>query len=222
MLACTRHVSGHSKASLAILRLPSQPLPVNQLSVNVMDDFKWLKEGYSDQLESEYFLDGGMYRQQISDSHIAEIQCSKWRCLPPYLGMKTSDARDIDSGPGDEEEKMHTFFMKWKHTKGPAATHRQLTEALLRIHYGFQDAEKVCELIKLKKNEHRMLPCFAGIATGHKLGHAPCQLAKTLVLDTSVIVSHPCGQRPQVGCNRRVGGFCSAGAFATISPHFGM
>ena len=106
-----------------------------------MDDFKWLKKGYSDQLEREYILGGDVYRKQISDSHIAEIHCSKWRCLPPYLGMKTSDARDID-----------TFFKKWKHTKGPAATYRQLTEALLRIHYGFQDAERVCELIKLGKN----------------------------------------------------------------------
>ena len=174
MLACTRHVSGqgftgHTKAS--------QPLPVIQLSVNVMDDFKWLKKGYSDQLkqlEREYILGGDVYRQQISDSHIGEIQCSKWRCLPPYLGMKTSDAHDIDGGPGDEEEKMHTFFMKWKHTKGPAATYQQLTEALLRIHYGFQDAEKMCELIKLEKKEYRprIEAHFAGIATGHKLGHA--------------------------------------------------
>ena len=155
---------------LAIVRFPSQPLPVIQLSIDVMDDFKWLKKGYSDQLkqlEREYILGGDVYRKQISDSHIAEIHCSKWRCLPPYLGIKTSDARDIDSGPGDEEEKMYTFFKKWKHTKGPAATYRQLTEALLKIHYGFQDAERVCELIKLEK-EWRRVCYFAGIiATGY-------------------------------------------------------
>ena len=132
-------------------------------------DFKWLEKGYSDQLEllkSTYSLGGDVYGQQISDSHIGAIYCSKWRCLPPYLGMKTSDARDIDKGPSNEEEKMHTFFMKWKHTKGPAATYRQLTEAFLRIHYGFQDAERVCELIKLPL-QHVLRLQAAGIATGY-------------------------------------------------------
>lgn len=125
-----------------------------------MDDLKFLKKGYKDQLkelEREYFLDGTVYRQRISDSHLAEIHCSKWRCLPPLLGMKTSDVRDIDCGPGDEEEKIHNFFMIWR-SKGSASTYEQLIKALLGIHYGYEDARRVCELIKLdKKGEFKIL-----------------------------------------------------------------
>lgn len=100
-------------------------------------------------LIKEYHLSKEKCHQQISDIDIDEISrsyCGKWRSLPSHLEMATIDADDVDRGPGNEEEKRRNFLLKWKHTKGSAATYVKLISALHEIRCR-NDAEGVSKLI---------------------------------------------------------------------------
>ena len=89
---------------------------------------------------------------QVTDIYLEKISstsCEKWRSLPPYLKMEKIVTKDIDREHqgNDESEKRHTFFKKWKKTKGLKATYRSLINALLETKCR-EDAERVCELLK--------------------------------------------------------------------------
>jgi hypothetical protein len=103
-----------------------------------------------EELLKHFRLSEEVSSQQVSDIHIKEISqayCGKWRLLAPYLGMKTIDAKDIDRGPGDEEEKRSDFLNKWKDAKGSNATYKVLIGALLDTRYR-NDAEGVCKILQ--------------------------------------------------------------------------
>lgn len=88
--------------------------------------------------------------KKVSDKHLDAISrshCRKWRSLPAHLEMATIVVDDIDRELGKEEERRHTFFSKWKHVKGSAATYQRLIAALLEIQCG-EDAEGVCKLLQ--------------------------------------------------------------------------
>ena len=92
--------------------------------------------------------------QQISSLHLNEISlnyCQKWRFLPARLNLKDIVADDISRGLGNEEDKRHAFFLKWKQVKGSDATYRRLIGALLEIKCR-QDAEAVCRLLQESKS----------------------------------------------------------------------
>lgn len=94
-------------------------------------------------------LAGGDRNQQVSDGHLEEISrscCEQWKSLPPYLGLETIVASDIDKSPKEEGEKRHDFFKKWKKVKGFAATYGKLIDALLAIKCR-GDAEKVYKIM---------------------------------------------------------------------------
>ena len=85
----------------------------------------------------------------VSDVHLEEISrshCRDWKRLPPYLGMATIMADDIDHMPVAESEKRHQFFKTWKREKGSGATYRALIRALLIIK-ARQDAESICKIL---------------------------------------------------------------------------
>jgi hypothetical protein len=103
-----------------------------------------------EELLKYFHLSEKVSSQQVSDIHIKEISqayCGKWRQLPPYLGVKTIDAKDIDRGPGDEEEKRSNFLNKWKDVKGLNATYKVLIGALLDTRCR-NDAEGVCKILQ--------------------------------------------------------------------------
>lgn len=98
--------------------------------------------------------------QQISSLHLNEISlnyCQKWRFLPARLKLKDIVADDISRGPGNEEDKRYTFFLKWKQIKGSEATYKRLISALLEIKCK-QDAEGVCRLLQQSISERMMTP----------------------------------------------------------------
>ena len=94
------------------------------------------------------------YNLQISDRHIGDISrlyCRKWKSLPPHLELRSIVMEDIDCGAGSEEDKRHSFLLKWKQMKGSEATYRILIMALLEIGCR-QDAENVCKLLKKRRS----------------------------------------------------------------------
>jgi len=87
---------------------------------------------------------------QVSERHVSDIalsHCRKWRYLPSYLELEDIVKSDIDHGAGSEEEKRHSFLLKWREVKGSSATFKKLINALLEIDC-HQDAESVCKLLK--------------------------------------------------------------------------
>ena len=89
------------------------------------------------------------YNQKISNIHLVEItgaHCTKWRLLPPLLGLESTVKDDINRKSCDEREKRYDFLTEWKQQKGAGATYRALINALQKI--GCQsDAEYVSQLI---------------------------------------------------------------------------
>jgi hypothetical protein len=89
----------------------------------------------------------------ITDEHLVIIAgacCEKWMSLPPFLGLKTIVAKDIESASGDQEEKRLKFLRKWNSIKGRDATYKQLTTALAKIKCG-NDVDIVCAILKNSK-----------------------------------------------------------------------
>lgn len=87
--------------------------------------------------------------QQVSAVHLEAISrtcIEKWKSLPPYLGLDTTVADDIDKSEKEPAEKRYDFLKKWKQCKGSGATYRQLINALLRIDCR-DDAECVCKML---------------------------------------------------------------------------
>ncbi len=85
----------------------------------------------------------------ISDSHLEEISnshCSKWRHLPPHLGLGNIVKDDIDRNPGDERKKRYDFLVEWRNRKGAEATYKALVAALEKIDC-HADAEYVKQLM---------------------------------------------------------------------------
>ena len=102
------------------------------------------------ELVDQYGLSEADTSQQASDSDLELISrscCEQWKSLPPYLGMETIVANDIDKSQKAPQEKRHDFFQKWKEIKGSNATYKVLISALLKMKCG-QDAEKVCQILK--------------------------------------------------------------------------
>lgn len=85
--------------------------------------------------------------QQITEKHIGDISCSKWRLLYAHLEMGRSVVDDIDRGSKTEEEKRHDFFSCWRNEKGSRATYKVLIEALLKAKCR-NDAEYVCKCVQ--------------------------------------------------------------------------
>ena len=89
------------------------------------------------------------FNKQISDHHLVEIadaHCTKWRLLPPALGLENTMRDDIDCKPVDEREKQYDFLKEWKQRKGADATYKALISALQRIGC-WGDAQCVFQLI---------------------------------------------------------------------------
>ena len=76
------------------------------------------------------------YNEQVSDCHlelISRAHCTKWRRLPPYLGLANSVKDDIDRKSEDESDKRYDFLIKWKEIKGSEATYKALIDGLRKL-----------------------------------------------------------------------------------------
>ena len=88
--------------------------------------------------------------KQVSDIHLQKLtrtHITKWRLLPPILGLEEAMKDDIDHESGDEGEKQYKFFTGWKEMQGADATYKALINALLKIGCR-SDAEYVCQLMQ--------------------------------------------------------------------------
>ena len=93
--------------------------------------------------------------RQVSDEHIESFSRShgrKWKSLPPYLGLNSIVADDIDRTTSKEDEKRHDFFKEWKQRKGSSATYGKLISALLKIECR-EDAESLCKMLQSSSHE---------------------------------------------------------------------
>ena len=101
-------------------------------------------------LIERYGLTEGDCDKPVTDYHLGLISrscCDEWKFLPPYIGLETIVAEDIDKSQKSEREKRKDFFLQWKSTIGSRATYKLLITALLKMKCG-QDAEKVCKTLK--------------------------------------------------------------------------
>lgn len=89
--------------------------------------------------------------KQITEKHrdkISRTCCTKWKCLPPYLGIEPIVKHDIDCDSSEEVVKRSKFLSQWNEKKGSDATYKKLIHALIEIDC-VADAERVCELLLL-------------------------------------------------------------------------
>ena len=95
-------------------------------------------------------LTGKEYSLQVSDKHLKDISrsfCSKWRDLPPYLGLERNVVNDVERDFKTEGERRSGFLSIWKERKGSGATYKALVGALLEIKC-VNEAGGVCKLLK--------------------------------------------------------------------------
>ena len=88
----------------------------------------------------------------MSDLQIEKISRSlilEWERLPPYLGLRSIAAEDIenDCSITEPKNKRLKFLNEWKTIKGADATYEVLVCALLQIERQ-ADAQSVCELLQ--------------------------------------------------------------------------
>jgi len=97
--------------------------------------------------------------KQVSDVHIEKISytCNiPWKRLCPYLEMERNLVFDLTKFTLTEGGRRYSFFLKWKESKGSAATYKKLISALLEIKC-VDDAECICKLLQ-RGSQHSQQP----------------------------------------------------------------
>ena len=86
--------------------------------------------------------------KEVKKSHLEKICrsfCSRWRLLPPLLGVEPAVMEKLQRENSEDSQK-RAFFLRWKELQGAGASYRRLVGALWEAGC-MEDAEKVCKLL---------------------------------------------------------------------------